>query len=309
LNKSSFHSRSLSRAALPLFAFLCCLQALLVALPADAARTQKKPDASARPVPTPSAPLLTRTSTLRETRRLGFGGMVTIYGAPEGSITIEGWPQSQFDVTAETELRAPTDQDLTRLAAVNRFLLDDDLNHIRLVTTGTHDRKFMKRAAKNFPKPLLSMPWKIDYRLRVPAATDLEIYAGRGALRLAGVEGALRLNAGDSDATFALSGGDVEATIQRGSVLFRLPSRNWRGRGANIRLGTGDLTVELPANYNGDLNVEVLRNGRIENSYPALTPRERTDPSERSLQARAGSGGTMLSFTVGDGTLRIRQAP
>jgi hypothetical protein len=53
----------------------------------------------------------------------------------------------------------------------------------------------MKRAAKNFPKKLLNMPWKIDYRLRVPINTDLEVNAGHGTLKLSGVEGALRLSA------------------------------------------------------------------------------------------------------------------
>lgn len=293
------------RSFLTLALLLPGVAALLVALPPTSASLQKK--SSAAPQASPTPPLLKRTSTQHESRRLGHGGMVTIYGAPEGAISVEGWPQSEFDLDADTELNAANEDDLERLAAVNRFLLDDDLNHISILTTGTHDRKFMKRTVKDFPKDLLTMPWKIDYRLRVPAATDLEIYAGRGALRIAGVEGALRINAGESDAAFTLTGGDVEATVQRGSISFRLPSRNWRGRGVSLRLGTGDLTLELPPGFNGDIDAEVLRTGRIENSYAALTPRERTKPTERSLQARAGGGGTLLSFTVGDGTLRIKQ--
>src|SRR3712207_8136005 len=51
------------------------------------------------------------------------------------------------------------------------------------------------------------MPWKIDYRIRVPAAVDLEVYSGRGRLSLAGVEGAARVNAGDGPADITLSGG------------------------------------------------------------------------------------------------------
>ena len=34
------------------------------------------------------------------------------------------------------------------------------------------------------------MPWKIDYRLRVPVNTDLEVNAGHGEVKLSGVEGA-----------------------------------------------------------------------------------------------------------------------
>ena len=260
---------------------------------------------TASPAPTPA---LKRSTTRHETRHLGYGGTLTVYGAPEGAINIEGWTQNEFALDADTELRADTEEDLARLATLNSFLLDDDFNHIRLITTGTHDRAFMKRVAKDFPKRLLGLPWRLDYRVRTPASTDLEIYAGRGALSISGVEGSLRLNAGESDAKLVFTGGDTEATIQRGTLLVRLAQRNWRGRGANFRLGTGDLTVELPPGYNGDIDAEVLRTGRIDNSYAALVPRERTHPSERSLQARAGTGGVLLSFTLGDGTLRIKQS-
>ena len=66
--------------------------------------------------------------------------------------------------------------------------------------------------------------------------------------------------------------------------------------------------VRIPRMTMGDINAQVLRTGRVENTHPALTPREDAPaPTERSLQARAGNGGATLSFTVTDGTLRIKQ--
>jgi hypothetical protein len=206
------------------------------------------------------------------------------------------------------ELSAHTEEDLARLAAVNGFVVDEDYNHVRVVTTGTHDRKYLKRAARDLPKKLLTMPWKIDYRIKVPAALDLEIYAGRGSLALSGVEGSIRLYAPTSaGATFTLTGGDVEATLGSGPVNVRVPTRSWRGRGMNLRVVSGELNVELPAGYSGDIDAQVLRAGRVENTLTGLAPRERTTPTERFLQARSGQGGAPLSFTLGDGTLRIKQ--
>jgi hypothetical protein len=255
----------------------------------------------------PSA-LLKRTTTRRETRRLGYGGSVTLVGAPEGSVTVEAWPQAEVEITADVEQSAPTEEELTRLSAVNTFVVDEDLNHVRVMTVGVHDRKYLKRVARDLPKSLLAMPWRIDYHLRVPASVDLEINAGRGALSISGVEGALQVNAGGGGgADFALAGGDVTATIADGPVTVRVPARSWRGRGLDVHLARGDLTVELPAGFSGDLDAQVLREGRVENACAGLAPRERTQPTERSLQARAGAGGATLSFTVGDGTLRITQ--
>jgi hypothetical protein len=239
---------------------------------------------------------------------LGYGGTFTIYGAPVGSITIEAWPRNEVDITAEIELKGGTEEELSALAAVNNFALDQDGSHLTLVTTGTHDRKFMKRAAKDFPKKLLTLPWKIDYRIRVPAQTDLDIYAGRGALAIENTDGAISLNAGESEASFKLGGGDVVSTITGGSVALRVPGNSWRGRGASIRLGRGELTVELPAGFSGDLDATVLRSGRIENNHPALAQREGIAPNARQLRARAGAGGATLTFEIGDGLIRINKA-
>jgi hypothetical protein len=276
--------------------------------PAQSGRPSRGEKKAEQPAPVQPPPLLKRTTTRRELKRLGYGGSVTIIGAPEGSVTVEAWPRSEVEVTAEVEQSADTEENLTRLAALNTFAVDEDVNHVRVMTVGLHDRKYAKRAAKGLPKHLPAMPWKIDYRVKVPAACDLEINAGRGTLVVSGVEGGLRINAGGGpDSLFALAGGDVEATVAAGPVTVRPASRSWRGRGFRLRVASGELTVELPAGFSGDVDADILRTGRIENAYPGLVPRERTTPTERSLQARAGNGGATLTFIVTDGTLRIRQ--
>jgi hypothetical protein len=296
-------------------AFACVLLLALAAfVPASgsmvAAQGDKKSQEK-RAAAAQAAPVLKRTTARREVRRLGFGGSLTIYGAPAGSVTIEGWSKGEVEITAEVEQSADTEEDLNRLSALNGFVLDEDVNHLRITTVGVHDRNFMKRAARDLPKglaaTLAAMPWKIDYHVRVPSVVDLELYTGRGPLSVKGVEGALRVNAGDGPVDFTLAGGDVEATLRSGAVNVRVPARSWRGRGMSVRLASGELNVELPAGFSGDVDAEVLRAGRVENSHPALSPRERTRPTERSLQARAGAGGAPLSFTVGDGTIRITQ--
>jgi hypothetical protein len=251
--------------------------------------------------------LLTRTTTRHESRRFGYGSSLTIVGAPAGSITIEAWNKSELDITADIELRAPTEADIDLLSTLNTFTLDDDVNHIRILTSGTHDKAFMKRVAKKFPKTLLNLPWKIDYHIRVPAACDLEIDAGRGPISLTGVEGAISLKALESDAVLTLTGGAVSATVGAGSVKVSLAARSWRGAGALVELAKGDLTIELPPGFNADINASILRSGQIENGYDTLVPQERTTFTPQSIRGRAGSGGATLNFRVTDGTLKIKK--
>jgi hypothetical protein len=264
------------------------------------ARSQKKITEVNKPAQ------IVRTTIRHERRRLPYGGTVTLVGAPAGSITIEAWPNSEVDITAEVQLRADTEQDLDRLAIVNNLVLDDEPNHIRILTTGTHDKGFMKQV-KKFPKALLGLPWKVDYRIRVPVATDLDISAGRGPININGIEGNIQLSATESETNLKLSGGTVNATIAIGKVNLIVPVKSWRRGGVDIRVAAGEVTVELPPGFAGDLDGEILRSGQIVNSYDGLEVREKPGITPRIIKARAGAGGTAFRFTVGDGTINIKK--
>lgn len=259
----------------------------------------------------PAAPeiqLLTRTTRRQETRRFSYGGTVTLIAAPRGNVTVEGWSRNEVELTADIELQGPTEADLDQLAKVNSFVFDEDLNHLSVLTTGTHDRAYMKKAAKNFPRKLLNLPWKIDYRLRVPVNTDLEVNAGHGALKLSGVEGALRLSATEGDTSLSLTGGTVTTTVAAGSITLNIPARSWRGAGADIRIASGTINVDLQPGFSGDIDAEVLRTGKIVNTFEGLASREKPGITERTVRGRAGAGGAYFKFTVGDGTVNIRRA-
>lgn len=257
-------------------------------------------------ISTPVAPpALVRTTTRLETRRLGYGGTLTLIGAPEGSITVEGWSRNEVEVRAEIQMGADTEADLDRLAAVNGFLLDEDLNHLRVLSTGTHDRAFMKAHAKNFPKKLLGLPWKIDYRIRVPMSVDLDINAGRGSISLKNVEGNVRVNSPQSETSLEFAGGTVLTNIAVGKVTLKVLGKSWHGVGTDIKVAAGDIVLELPAGFSGDLDADILRAGEIDIAYEGLEAREKPGITKQHIKGRMGSGGAFLRLTVGDGRIYI----
>jgi hypothetical protein len=252
-------------------------------------------------------PQLVRTTTRHELRRLPYGGTLTIIGPPDSSITIEGWQRSEVEINAEIQLRADTETDLDMLAAVNTFVIDEDVNHLQVMSTGTHDKAFMRSVAKRFPKTLLGLPWRIDYRIRVPFTTDLDINAGRGPISVGGVEGNIQLSAAASVANLKLTGGTLTATIATGTVKLEIPTKSWRGVGAVLRVAAGDISVEIPTGFSGEFDAAILRSGKIDASYEELGRATRgVDP--RTLAARAGAGGAAFKLTVGDGVIVIRKA-
>lgn len=259
----------------------------------------------ALPTPSQTAPLLKRTTYKTEKIEFGAGGTLSVVGAPSGSITIEGWQKNEIEITAEVEVQAANESDLALLAQVNTFAVDEDFGHLRINSLGTYDKNYMKRAAKKFPKNLYNMPFRIDYRIKVPAFCDLEIDGGRGDLNLSGVEGAIVIKVLESNARLNLIGGTVVATFGGGTVDVTIPARSWRGRNADIQLAKGNMNVYFAQNLNANVNATVLRTGQIENSYALLKPRERTKFTEKLITAKSGNGGAALSFTVGDGALKL----
>jgi hypothetical protein len=91
-------------------------------------------------------------------------------------------------------------------------------------------------------------------------------------------------------------------------VNLNIPVRSWHGLGAEVRLAVGEVTVELPPGFNGDINADILRLGHIDNSYGALEARKTrgmTGPNQ--MRVSAGAGGALFQFTVGDGTIYIKK--
>ena len=262
---------------------------------------KKAPDAIRQPP-------LVRTTSRHETRRFQYGGTLTVIGPPDGSITIEGWSRNEVNIAAEIQLRADTEKDLDLLAAVNGFVIDDDVNHLQVLTTGTHDKAFMKAVAKKFPKTLLGLPWRIDYRIRVPLMIDLEINGGRGPVKVTDVEGNIRIAATESVVDLKLTGGTLSATIAIGKINLSIPTRSWRGNGGELRVALGDVTVEMPPGFNADLNADVLRSGRIVDDFGALQERKtRGVTGPQQMRVSAGVGGAFFQFTVGDGTIYLKK--
>ena len=249
--------------------------------------------------------LIKQTTYKTDNIEFGVGGTVSITGAPSGSIIVEGWQKNEVEITAEIEIQAENEADLAQLAQVNGFALDESFGHIRIITIGTFDKNYMKRVAKKFPKNLLAMPFKIDYHIKVPVICDLEIDGGNGDLTLSGVEGAMRIKVLESNAKLNLIGGTIVATFGSGNVDIKILTRSWRGRDADIQLANGTMNIQFAANLNAEVDATVLRSGQIENSFSILKPRNRTKFTDKLITAKSGNGGAKLSFTVGDGTLKL----
>jgi hypothetical protein len=255
-----------------------------------------------------SPQLLKRTTVKTDKFDFSSGGTIAIVGAPTGSITVEGWKSNEIEISAEIELQASSEADLAKLAAVTSFILQESVGRTGIISTGTHDKKYLKTVDKKFPKNLIGLPFKIDYHIKVPHYSDLQIDGGNGDLTVSGVDGALTVNYLKTNAKIDLVGGILNATFGDGTVDVTIPSRSWRGRLADVQLASGTMNVHLPVNLNAEIDATILRTGQIENAFTDYKPRNRHETfTDKSVIAKAGNGGIPLKFTVGDGTLKLSE--
>jgi hypothetical protein len=182
------------------------------------------------------------------------------------------------------------------------------MTKIAVTTVGPNDKKYLKQVAKDFPKRLRNSPFSVNYTIKVPRYTDLMIDGGKGLLAIKGVEGAMSIKFLESDADLVFTGGSIQATIGAGKVSVTVAKPSWRGRFAEVQVATGDLDIRMPKDMNANIEAKILRTGKIEDGFGSLKPKRHTTFTETSMDAIAGSGGATLSFTVGDGTLSLKDA-
>jgi len=255
-------------------------------------------------------PLLKRTTYKTDKMDFGVGGTVAVIGAPNGSVRIEGWSNREVEISAEIEVQAETEADLAKLSEITTFATEESLGRIGIISVGTHDKQYLKRLSKKFPKNLVGLPFRIDYVIKVPQYCDLQVDGGKGDLQVTGVEGVMKLNYLETNARIDLVGGGIIATFGSGTANITIPKSSWRGRSADIQLANGTMNVNLPVGLNSEFDAAILRTGKIENGFGDFKPRVRkVEFTEKSIAAKSGLGGTPLKFTVGDGTLRIVQTP
>ncbi len=250
----------------------------------------------------------TNQRTITKTDRFDFrsGGTIAITGAPNGSIEVTGSTANEIEITAEIKLEAGSEADLDVLAQSTGFVTDESAIRTSIITVGNHNKFGSKKLPKNFPKSLLSLPYTINYVVRVPRFSDIEIDGGKGDLTIKGVEGSIRANFLESTAEVEIIGGTAFVALGKGKADISFSARGWRGRAASIQIAQGDLTVRLPTTLSAEVDAVVLRTGSIDNEFPDMKPRDRKVAfTEKSILAKAGVGGGPMKFSVGDGRLRL----
>jgi hypothetical protein len=158
----------------------------------------------------------------------------------------------------------------------------------------------------------------------LPASSDVTAQTGDGSIDIEHINGKLALHSGDGrvrgrdlggeltvrtgDGSVAADGAftNVHAQTGDGRVTIRaapgsVPSADW-----DIETGDGSVTIELPANFNGELDAQT-GDGRVRLQDISVS-NVSGEIQRGSARGRIGSGGRTLRVRTGDGSITLRAA-
>jgi hypothetical protein len=218
---------------------------------------------------------------------------LTLVGAPRGDVSVVGWRGEAISVVARITISAPTESDITTLASIIGMVVDESGPVIAVQTTGPHDKETLK-AVKNFPKALTKMPWRVDYTVRVPEYTSVQLGVIDGNAEVADVSGTVAITSLRGSVTIRNVAGFTKVAAGEGNVTLSTLDRAWRGAGTDVVAARGDISLRAPAEFGAVLDAKATNGihflgARVSEEGPSLQGTIGRGGSRMKLVAHAGS--------------------
>jgi len=144
--------------------------------------------------------------------------------------------------------------------------------------------------------------WTVSYRLTVPARTDLDLRSHNGGITLSGVRGRTEFTTTNGGVTVKDGGGSIHGRTTNGGVKVALTGSQWEGDGLDVATTNGGVTLEVPSDYNAQLETGTV-NGGVHIDFPVRV-QGRLD---RELSTDLGSGGPTIRAKTTNGGVTVRR--
>ena len=204
-------------------------------------------------------------------------------GRDNGGVTFHGWDKNEVLVRALIQANADSKAEAEALAKEIRILTDMD----RVRADGPSSRRYRS--------------WSVSYEVWVPRKIDLDAETHNGGIHVEGVEGRMSLHGVNGGITLRDVAGDVRAETTNGGAAAYLSGSSWRGAGLDLETTNGGVTLELPRNFNAELETGTV-NGGLNIDFPITV----SGFVSRRIRTKLGNGGPRIRALTTNGGVRIR---
>ncbi len=211
-------------------------------------------------------------------------GPLNVDAGQNGGIVVEAWDRNDVRVRAVVQGSARTDERAKEIAGQVQVQAGGG----RVYATGpTLDRREW---------------WSVSYRINVPRKNDLDLRASNGGITIVGVTGNMRFDTTNGGVKLQDVGGRVNGETRNGGLQVTLSGDRWDGEGLDVETSNGGVTLNLPENYNAELETRTV-NGGLRIDFPITVQGELT--GRRGISTTLGSGGPLVRVRTTNGGVRI----
>jgi hypothetical protein len=214
-------------------------------------------------------------------------GRFSVSGMANGSISVEGWEGSEVRVTARVIAR---NAGSARAAADLAGSVEVQTTAGRVQVEGPRSGLFRRSS------------WSVDLRIQVPTGTDLDLATTNGAIRVAGVGGAVSARSTNGALNLDGARGSVDARTTNGSVTVVVAGEGPVVGTVDLRTTNGSIDVRLPPSVGARVEARTS-NGRITSDFPLEMEGRRQNQAFGAL----GDGSGSVTLQTTNGTIRIRR--
>jgi hypothetical protein len=224
-----------------------------------------------------------RFCEVRDARLSAPPSYLLVDGRDNGGVTIYGWDRNDVLVRALVSVSSDTRNEAQALA-----------KEIKIDTEG-------HRIRADGPRNSRYEYWTVSYEVLVPRKTNLDAEAQNGGVTVEGVEGRMQLHTVNGGVHLRDVAGDVRAETTNGGATAYLTGTTWRGTGLDLQTTNGGVTLDIPRNYNADLETGTV-NGGFEIEFPVTVQ----GFVGRRITSKLGNGGPRIRAYTTNGGVRIR---
>lgn len=178
-------------------------------------------------------------------------------GNVNGSIEVEGWDRGTISVFAEIRVKAPSKSEAKKIFKKIEFDVESDDGHLMIKADIPRIRKtsFLNFFGDG------NGSVRIDYTVKVPEGTSLDLESVNGDIFVEGVDGHFRFKTVNGKIEAVMLGGDGEISVVNGGIDCSLESFP-EGGDLDVKNINGNVTIEIPEETGAEVDIKTL-NGRI----------------------------------------------
>lgn len=221
---------------------------------------------------------------VREVRLRAPTGTISMEGLRNGGVTVTGWDRDSIVVTTRIRAQARSESMAREIARAVRTV-------VRGSTIGVEG-----------PRNGGDEQWSASLLTMVPRRSDLRVGTSNGPVSVGQIRGDMELRTSNGPMSLRDLGGNVRARTTNGPLAITLSGSRWDGTGLDARTTNGPLVINVPANYNAQLESGTT-NGPVDIGFPITVVGRIT----RDISAQLGSGGPTIRATTTNGPLSIRR--